>query len=158
MKKWVVSFGGTGLVPAMPGTFASLAAAVIFYALWRALQADVRYVIAPLIAVAAVVGLWLSAWAQEYFKRGDPRPFVLDEVVGQWLVLLLIPLGDGAPANMAAGFFLFRAFDVTKPFPINRIEAIPGGWGILLDDVAAALYSGAVFWGLLYAIRAVTAI
>ena len=95
------------------------------------------------------MGIALGRWAEDYFKTADPHAFVLDEVVGQWLTILFIPLSSLSAhtlPSIAAAFFLFRAFDVSKPFPIRRIERLPAGWGIVLDDVAAAVYAGIAFW------------
>jgi phosphatidylglycerophosphatase A len=77
----------------------------------------------------------------------DPGPVVLDEVAGPWVALaLLVTVRPGAPAPgaLAASFLLFRAFDVVKPWPIRRLERLPGGWGIVADDLAAGLAAGAV--------------
>lgn len=68
----------------------------------------------------------------------DPRKIVLDEISGMWLVLLLVPNGLWPGI---AGFLVFRAFDVVKPPPIRRAEAVGKGWGIMLDDVLAAGYT-----------------
>ncbi len=136
-------------MPAMPGTFGSLAAAIIFYLLWLAFGEAARWIVPALLLIAGAVGIGLGRWAQDHFKSADPRQFVLDEVVGQWLTLLFVPPGDLSAhtlPSIAAAFFLFRAFDVAKPFPIRRIERLPAGWGIVLDDVAAAVYAGIGLW------------
>ena len=148
-KKWIATFGGIGLLPAMPGTYASFAAAVIYYLLWLGLHDWTRLVAAALIVLAGGVTVALWPWTREHFKGPDPRQYVLDEAAGQWITLLFVPLGSH-PAHPAAlvavGFFLFRGFDVTKPYPISAIERIHGGWGVLLDDVAAGVYAGIGFW------------
>jgi len=154
LKRWIVTFGGVGLLPAMPGTFASLAAAVLFYALWLVTGDAARWIILVLLFPVAAVAIALGSWAQVHFKAEDPHQFVLDEVVGQWAVLLLIPLAQHHISSVAAGFFLFRAFDIGKPFPIGLIERLRGGWGIVLDDVAAAVYAVAAFRILMLVIRA----
>ena len=97
--------------------------------------------------VVLVVGTWASEVESTRRGTGDPGPVVIDEVVGQWLTmvpaLLLLdpqtPLGLGLSA--IAGFFLFRLFDVAKPWPVKRFEDLPGGIGIMADDVAAACYA-----------------
>ena len=72
-------------------------------------------------------------------ERGkDPGLVVIDEFVGQWLALFCLPR---AIAIYIIGFALFRLFDIWKPFPVNRIQSLPGGWGIMLDDVLAAIYT-----------------
>jgi len=144
-RRWIVSFGGAGLLPAMPGTFGSLAAAIVFYLLWLAFGEATRWIVLALILVIGAVAITLGRWAEDHFKAVDPHQFVLDEVVGQWLTLLFVPLSTHTLPSISAAFFLFRAFDVAKPFPIRRIERLPGGWGIVLDDVAAAVYAGIAF-------------
>jgi phosphatidylglycerophosphatase A len=76
----------------------------------------------------------------------------LDEVAGQWLALAVVALAQGkAPRlpELAASFVLFRVLDVTKPWPIRTLERLPGGWGIVADDLAAALAAGALALGVL---------
>ena len=68
----------------------------------------------------------------------DPQFVVIDEVIGQWIALLFCPV-DWRHALIA--LVLFRLFDITKPFPVRRLERLPGGWGIVFDDVAAGLYA-----------------
>ena len=141
-KKLTVTFGGLGLIPALPGTYASFAATLIYYGVWRLAGEHTL----PIMAVATFLCAILTAksylWARRIFGSDDPRQFVLDEVVGQWLTLLFVPASAHPVAYMAVGFFLFRAFDVAKPFPIDRIERIRGWAGVLFDDVAAAIFAG----------------
>jgi len=100
--------------------------------------------------VVLLVGIWASG--VEGRRRGaeDPGPVVIDEVAGQWLtmapVLLLLDSQTSSSLGIAAvaGFFLFRLFDVAKPWPVKRFEDLPGGVGIMADDVAAAVYGAAV--------------
>lgn len=161
-RKWIISFGGVGMLPGMPGTYASLAAALLFYALFLLFGTTAYPVAAALIIISAALGHRLTPWAEEYFKKADPGHFVLDEVVGQLLTLLLVfllalvlkPLGAHPLANVVAGFILFRAFDVSKPWPLRTLEKIHGGWGVLLDDVAGALYAAAALVIVIYLIRA----
>jgi len=155
-RRWIVSFGGAGLLPAMPGTFGSLAAAIVFYLLWLAFGEATWWIVPALLLIVGAVAIALGRWAEDHFKTADPRQFVLDEVVGQWLTLLFVPRLDFAAhalPSIAAAFFLFRAFDIAKPFPIRRIERLPAGWGIVLDDVAAAVCAGIAFRVLLFAVN-----
>ena len=154
VKKLTVTFGGVGLLPGMPGTYTSLVAAIIFYALWSAFGEWVRVVIAALTLVIFFVGAALWSWSREQFHSLDARQFVLDEVVGQWIVLLCIPLNGPVISYIGVGFFLFRGFDVAKPWPVSAVDRLPGKWGTLLDDVAAAVYAAIGFCVLLYASRA----
>jgi len=76
--------------------------------------------------------------AERYFERSDPRHVVLDEVMGMLITLFMVPVGwFGA----AIGFVLFRAADVVKPFPANRLERLHGGLGVMADDAMAAVYA-----------------
>ena len=131
-----------------PGTGASFVAAVIYYVVWLLLGTPTPWVMALLTVAFAAATVAITPWATVHFGRPDPRQLVLDEAVGQWIALMFIPFGPN-PAkalSLAVGvFFLFRGFDIVKPFPIRRIERLPGGWGILLDDVAAGILAGIAF-------------
>jgi phosphatidylglycerophosphatase A len=100
------------------------------------------------VLLATVVGVWASDVESSRRGRSDPGPVVIDEVAGQWLcyavVLLFVrPEGAGPLAAIAtAGFFVFRFFDVVKPWPINRLERLRGGVGIVADDLAAGAAAG----------------
>jgi phosphatidylglycerophosphatase A len=97
-------------------------------------------------AVARATGHTLTkaaAWSKDAFQAGsrhgpDPSIVVIDEIVGMWISLLFLPVS--LPLSIVA-FFAFRLFDVVKPEPARYLERIPGGWGIMLDDVAAGVYA-----------------
>jgi phosphatidylglycerophosphatase A len=86
-----------------------------------------------------ILGVWAASGAEKFFGRPDPRYVVIDEVVGQMLTFLARP--DRSWKWLLAGFVLFRIFDVVKPFPVRQAERLPAGWGIMMDDVAAGVYS-----------------
>lgn len=91
-----------------------------------------------LIAVLFVVGVWAGTTAERSFGGIDPGPVVIDEVVGMLITLAFIPVGwSGA----LAGFFLFRVFDVFKPYPAGRFEQLHGGLGVMADDAMAGVYA-----------------
>ena len=128
---------GAGYVPFAPGTVGSLAGLVLY--------AGVRATGQPAIEIAAIVGVFLlGAWAataaEQHFGHIDPGPVVIDEVLGMLVTLALIPVSI---TGALAGFVLFRVFDVVKPPPCNRLEALPGGWGVMSDDFMAAVYAHA---------------
>lgn len=138
---------GTGLLPWVPGTWGSLAAVVIAW--------PIHHWAGPLALIAAggaafAVGWWCSA---RYMRAGeikDPGEIVIDEVAAQWLVLALAAPGE--LWTYLAGFVLFRAFDIAKPWPAGWVDRrIGGGIGVMLDDVFAAVYAGALLillrWG-----------
>ena len=99
---------------------------------------------APPVAQVAIVVIvfFASVAASTRLARTmgveDPGVVVVDEVVGQWVTLLFLPF---TPAVAIAGFFLFRALDVFKPWPARQFESLPGGWGIMSDDVMAGIYA-----------------
>jgi phosphatidylglycerophosphatase A len=94
-------------------------------------------------ALCLVAGVPAATGAENYFRRKDPGHVVIDEVVGQMVTLLANPRGGWKV--LVAAYLLFRAIDVIKPFPARRLEHLKGGWGIMLDDVAAGVWSLVAF-------------
>jgi phosphatidylglycerophosphatase A len=128
---------GTGKLPVAPGTWgAALAALFAVPLMW----ADSN--LARLILIAGIIVFsFICAKAVDMFARewgDDPAHVVADEMVGMWLTLVGNPLTWG---NLGLGFLFFRFFDIAKPAGIRRLEAIPGGWGVVLDDVLAGVYA-----------------
>ena len=127
---------GVGLLPLMPGTWGSLAALPCAWAIC-ALSGHAGLAAAAILAFA--LGCWAAARLARASGRADPGFIVIDEVAAQWLVLLAAPLDWRA---YLAAFLLFRLFDIAKPWPARAIERrVEGGLGIMLDDIAAALYA-----------------
>lgn len=131
---------GAGLLPLAPGTWGAAAAAL--------LALPLMWVTPPLaqlvLTVLAIVFSFVCAKAVDMFADEwgeDPRHVVADEMVGMWLTLVGLPL---TLSNFALGFLLFRFFDIAKPLGVRRLEAIPGGWGVVLDDVLAGVYANIV--------------
>jgi phosphatidylglycerophosphatase A len=125
---------GAGYAPLAPGTFGS----AVGLLLWLALP-DIHWAQLLAIAVTSVVGAWSGSVAEQHFNRRDPGQVVVDEVAGMMVTLAFNPLPSFAWA--AAAFVLFRAADIVKPFPVNRLERLPGGIGIMADDLAAGVYA-----------------
>lgn len=157
MRKWAVTGLGLGFAPVASGTFGSAGAIAVALLLWGVQRTagtppiflDVAWLVLTLLAGIGCVA-W-GPWAIEYFaarsrKPGDPGPVVIDELAGQWISLVGLPLGDFRQmlAVLAVQFFLFRLFDVVKPPPARQLEKLPAGWGILLDDLAAGVYANLV--------------
>ncbi len=132
----LATLGPVGYVPLAPGTAASLVAGLA----WLAVPSDLRFWLATLLPLVAFVGIAAAGEVARCEAKTDPPEVVIDEAVGMWLTLALAPRGMLAAA---AAFLAFRAFDVVKPFPVGRLERLAGGWGIVADDLAAALYAGA---------------
>ncbi len=136
---------GSGYAPVMPGTAGSAAAMLLYILFLAGLSLKLYIVLVCLITIAAV---WISSRAAQLLAGNDPPQVVIDEICGMLITLLGIP-----PAwyYAAAGFLVFRVFDVVKPFPANRInDRMHGGAGIVLDDVVAGIYANAVLHGIRY--------
>lgn len=148
---------GVGYLPLMPGTFGSLVGLAI-YILLSSGFAQYRYTSASsepesfvagihaIIMVAFVgmilIGIWASGRSIELLGSADPPEAVIDEVIGQLTVFLFIPFATSWIV-IAAGFGFFRLFDIWKPFPIDRLQLLPGGLGICVDDIGAGICAGA---------------
>jgi phosphatidylglycerophosphatase A len=91
-----------------------------------------------------MVAVWSSQRAAALAAGKDPSWVVVDEVVGQWVTLALAP--PASLPSLAVSFLLFRIFDIVKPFPARSLERLPGGVGIVADDLMAGLYAGCVAW------------
>jgi len=146
---WVVgTFLGTGFLKPGPGTWSSLATTVIWFGLARYISAGMRFPIhLGVLFLVTIVGIPAATRIARAVGKEDPSIVVIDETAGQLLALV------GAPLNwqsMLAGLILFRAFDIIKPFPIRRLEKLPEGTGIMVDDLGAGLYALAVMQLLLH--------
>ena len=145
VRKWIVTFGGAGLIPQAPGTAGSFAAAAFVYLVWLATlspQAWNCWLIAGVV-VAGAATVVFGPFSVQYFGRKDPGPMVLDEVAGVCLTLFAQPIGRGPQPILIvlAGFISFRFFDILKPPPCRQLERLPAGWGILMDDLMAGVYA-----------------
>jgi phosphatidylglycerophosphatase A len=137
----VATFFGIGYLKPGPGTWGSIAAVLLWAAVAFLKHPDPRAQMAVLlvwIVLAIAPGVPAATIVERQSGRTDPGFVVIDEVIGQWIALL------GSPFDWRHGLIalvLFRFFDITKPFPVRRLERLPGGWGIVFDDVAAGLYA-----------------
>jgi len=140
LKLVLGTFFGSGLLPKAPGTWGSLAALPFIYLI--ALYFSFFGVLIFLI-ISCLLSLWTTSVAVEKYGD-DPSKFVMDEVAGQSLVFLAAGFQADLSHDMwilIAGFIFFRLFDITKPFGINRMEKLPGKFGILFDDLLAGFYA-----------------
>jgi phosphatidylglycerophosphatase A len=131
--RWVATAGGLGYVPVAPGTATSL---VVALAVW-ALAPGLAGLLGATLVVTAI-GVWAAAREEARVGVHDPSIIVVDEVAGMLVALIAAPPGLGW---VLALFFLFRVFDVWKPYPIGRLQDLPGGWGIVADDLLAGVYA-----------------
>ena len=127
---------GTGYLPYCPGTFGTLVALPVSLVVNR-IARDEPWIAALSLAVFAAIAAWLAGRAANILKSKDPRTVTIDEIAGFALANFLTV---GLPGFVIA-FVLFRFFDIAKIFPARRLEALPGGAGIVLDDMLAGLYT-----------------
>ena len=139
---WIVTLGGAGMLPKAPGTYGSFVTTLIVGLVFLATGPSNLVLLIGLILFSALC-VPLGSWSQEFYGRKDPGPCVLDEAAGICLTLLFLPSLAGWHELwvLVAGFIAFRIFDVTKPPPARQLERLPAGWGILVDDLAAAVYA-----------------
>jgi phosphatidylglycerophosphatase A len=167
MKRLLTSCFGLGRLPLVPGSWGSLPPAVTFGLVYyfggnTAGQAPPYIAFTLMLAFfifGSIVCLEFSDAAVAATGKADPNEVVVDEIAGQSLTFMALPLVITAAPSVrqvitiaALGFFLFRLFDTIKVWPSCRLEELPNGWGILADDLMAGLYAGialvmaAKFW------------
>ena len=125
---------GAGYSPIAPGTAGSLVGLLLFWPL-RGLSAPFQVAV---VVVVFLAGTAAGARVARSMGVEDPGIVVVDEIVGMWTSLLFLPFTVG---TAALGFLLFRVLDVIKPYPARDLEALPGGWGIMSDDLMAGVYA-----------------
>jgi phosphatidylglycerophosphatase A len=131
----VVATGfGSGYSPFAPGTAGSLVGLLLFWPLAGRPPAQVF----AATVIVSLVGILAAHHVSHTLGQKDPGLVVVDEVAGQWVTLLLLPFTLG---TAIAGFFLFRLMDVIKPWPARDFERLPGGFGIVADDLMAGVYA-----------------
>jgi phosphatidylglycerophosphatase A len=153
---------GVGYFPIAPGTMGSLVGVGIYLLLRNeTIKVYVLYdtnfsrtftyygacillipVLLLVIVALSLVGIWAASRAERLFGRKDPGAVVIDEVVGQLMTFAFVFPYFLDPVGIVIGFILFRAFDIIKPYPIRKLERLPSGLGIVVDDIAAGLYAG----------------
>jgi len=127
----------SGLSPFAPGTAGTVVGVLLYWCMkdfstsWYAL----------LMLAVFLLGTWAADRAEVLLGRKDSPSIVIDEIAGYLAAMFLVPAGLWYGA---AGFFLFRFFDIMKPFPLRRLEKIPGGLGVMLDDLGAGIYTNLV--------------
>ena len=131
--EWIGTVFYIGKLPLAPGTWASIFAVLCWYFLFQ----SVNHFVLPAISIFLfLIGGIASDTIVKHSKEHDPSRIVIDEWVGQWVALSMMPI------NIRTGvvaFVAFRIFDIIKPWPVRKMEKIPGGWGIMADDVMAGI-------------------
>jgi len=136
ISKIIATFFGSGFFPIAPGTVASFLTALVY---WWWIHGFAGPVQAGIIVILFFTGSLTATRYSRELGQTDPGRIVIDETCGQLIALFLCP-----PTWMAVavGFILFRIFDIIKPYPINKLEKFPRGWGIMADDVGAGVAAG----------------
>jgi len=134
----IATGGYSGYAGVVPGTVGSAVGVLLFLPM-AGVSLQVQLTIT---AAVFALGVWASSRAEEAFKIKDAGPIVIDEIVGMWISLLSI---GSAVSRLLGAFFLFRFFDVVKPFPAKRAERLKGGLGVMVDDVIAGIYAKIAF-------------
>ena len=144
----VATFFGAGRLKPGPGTWGSLATVIVWaLASSRIPVASRLWATIAAAAVVTIIGIPAATRVERASGLKDPQFVVIDEVAGQLVALIAVPL---AWKTFLAGLILFRVFDILKPFPIRRLERLPEGTGIVVDDLGAGLYALAVMHLLLH--------
>ena len=157
MKLWVAQGFGVGRIPVAPGTFGSVAG-VLWFGLLLMTGSKWLFIAGTIAAIA--LSVWLCGAAEKILGQTDPGSVVLDEIAAipvcflGWVALLVCKTGalPGVADFFSARtwpltlgvFAAFRFFDVAKPWPVHQSQSLPGGWGVTIDDVLAAVYVNAV--------------
>ena len=137
----LLAFGfGAGLLPRAPGTFGTLIAIPLYWLIGN--LASMWY--GAIVVVLFVFGIWICEITARELGVADHPAIVWDEIVGFQVTMFMAPPGW---QYLLLGFGLFRLFDIVKPYPIKRLEELPGGWGIMSDDVFAGIYAMLVLQG-----------
>ena len=137
LGRHLATVGPVGYMPVAPGTWGSLAAVIA--APWLLLPFSLTVQILILAAIF-LLGSWACSAAEAHFGRKDPGQAVIDEVLGQWVTFLF--LASSGIFLLAVGFFLFRLFDILKPWPVRSSEKwFPGGYSVMVDDLLAGIYA-----------------
>lgn len=156
---------GVGYLPLAPGTWGSLLAIGIYLLVRIAVMSHptgTLPIVGPagflagellVITVITFLGIWAASRSERVLKIKDPGKVVVDEVAGQLIALLPLPLTRVGPwpVLVISAFLLFRFFDIVKPYPARKLESLRGGWGIMTDDLVAGAYA-AVIVGIMVAL------
>lgn len=133
LSKVIATVFFIGYFPVASGTLASMAGLLVYV-----MVKNNNFIYFSLSLILLLLGFWSSARAMRYFKESDPGEIVIDEFSSIFLVYFFIPF---SVKFLIIGFLLFRFFDILKPPPIRNLENLPGGYGIMLDDVGSAIFA-----------------
>jgi phosphatidylglycerophosphatase A len=150
MKKisvFIATGFGAGYLPRIPGTYGTIVGVFISMIVYFIFGDNFQFANAALFAVTLPPAIYLSGKAEKHFAEKDAHQIVIDEMSGFWLSILFHPFSFQL---IIAAFLLFRFFDIVKPFPVCSIQKIRGGFGVVADDLVAAVYVNLVLIALRY--------
>lgn len=136
LTKFITTFGYIGYLPLAPGSVASIAGGWLTLYLLPSLP--VYFLV---LMIVTVLGFMTSDRMETVMKEKDPGCIVIDEVAGIMISFFMLP---ATPAVLVTAFFLFRAFDMFKIYPVNKFEPLKGGVGVMMDDIIAGIYTNIV--------------
>lgn len=139
--KIIATSFGAGYAPVAPGTAGAIVASAVAFSLqYEVSWSQYHIILITLIIVGTLLGI-LSANALQKEWGKDPSRIVMDESVGQWITYLFVPFGL---TNIIIGLILFRIFDIWKPLYIKKAEQLPGGYGVMADDILSGIYANII--------------
>jgi len=130
---------GSGLSPVAPGTAGTLAG-VLICLICLPMSWILRLFF---VLVLLALSIYVADKAEKIYEKKDDQRIVIDEIIG--LQITMLPAAINI-LNLCAAFVLFRIFDIWKPFPVKNLQGLPGGWGVVMDDVVAGIYAAAIMW------------
>jgi phosphatidylglycerophosphatase A len=137
---------GSGLTPFAPGTIGTLVGIPICL-VCLPLTWPLRFLV---VVVLSALAIFISGRAEMIYQKKDDQRVVIDEIAGFQVAMLPVAITG---LHLCVAFVLFRIFDIWKPFPIRNLQQLPGGWGVVIDDVAAGIYAGIVMLLLTYLLK-----
>lgn len=143
IQKFLYTGFGSGLSPAAPGTFGTIAGALIYFLEYLLFGTACVYINIAVIIIFLYPAIRLGDVAERDLKSKDPQVVVLDEIFGYFFAVLFFTF---TWKIAIAAFLLFRFFDILKPFPICRLQNCKGGFGIFIDDIIAGIFANIILW------------
>jgi len=139
LTKFLASGFGAGLSPYAPGTAGTAVGVLLCLPFIGVPWAARLFFVIALLAVS----ISIAGRAEKIYEKKDDQRIVIDEIIGLQIAVLPVAINV---LNLCFAFVLFRIFDIWKPFPVKNLQELPGGWGVVMDDVAAGIYAGVVLW------------
>jgi phosphatidylglycerophosphatase A len=143
LVKFLATGFGSGLAPYAPGTAGTLIG-VFICLLCLPMTLTWRLIF---VLVLLAISIYISGQAEKIYQTKDDQRIVIDEIIGLQITMLPVAINV---LNLCVAFVLFRIFDIIKPIPVRNLQGLPGGWGVVADDVAAGIYAAAIMWLLMF--------